>query len=163
MYCPYGNIINFSRTSRIHFSYKIRHWNYWANGAKRPQNPPLLEARGPPCNTGWPHSPSQTTARSLHALPHNYATKAPLVTMLRSKFTPQNTPCPSTITTPSNTPIPRPTVLTIPNGIRIQPAVLPQYTLLTDRQTKQSDRPTERPTDGPGECSVKWALRSLCW
>ena len=30
---------------------------------------------------GWPHSPPQTTAQLLHALPHNYATKSPLVTM----------------------------------------------------------------------------------
>jgi len=36
---------------------------------------------------------------------------------------------------PSNTPIPRPTTLTIPNGIRIKSAVLPQYTFLTDTHT----------------------------
>jgi len=41
---------------------------------------------------------------------------------------------------PSNTPIPRPTPLTIPNGIRIHSAVLPQYTFWTDR-------PTDRHTD----------------
>jgi len=38
---------------------------------------------------GRPHSPSQMTARSVHALPHNYATKSPLVTMGRPKFTPK--------------------------------------------------------------------------
>jgi len=42
---------------------------------------------------------------------------------------------PSTITTPSNKPIPRPTPRITPNGIRIQLAVLPQYTFWTDRQT----------------------------
>jgi len=40
----------------------------------------------------------------------------------------------------SNTPIPRPTPLTTPNGIRINSAVLPQYTFQTDRQTnRQTD------------------------
>ena len=48
---------------------------------------------------GPPHSPRQTTARSLYALPHNDATKSPLVTMGRRKFTPQSAPSPSTITT----------------------------------------------------------------
>ena len=39
--------------------------------------------------------------------------------------------------TPSNTPIPRPTPLTTPNGIQIQSAVFPQFTHRgqTDRQT----------------------------
>ena len=45
---------------------------------------------------------------------------------------------------PCNTPIPRPTPLTTPNGIQIQSAVLPQYTLRTDR-----------PTD-------MWARREVC-
>jgi len=53
---------------------------------------------------------------------------------------PQNCPFPSTITTPSNTPILRPTPLTIPNGIRIQSAVLPQYPFRTHRQTNRWDR-----------------------
>jgi len=101
-------------------------------------------------STHSPHSPPQTPARSLYALTHSYATKAPLVTG-RPKFIPKTAPYSSTITTPSNTPIPWPTALTTPNGIRIHSAVLPQYTLRTDRQT-----------DGPGESSVPWALRSLC-
>jgi len=87
------------------------------------------------------------TAQSLNALPHNYTTKAPMVTMGRPNFTPKTAPSPSTITTPSNPPIPRPTPFTNPNDIRIQSAVLPQYTLRTDRQT-------DRPVEGPGECSV---------
>ena len=48
---------------------------------------------------GPPHSPRHTTARSLYALSHNDATKSPLVTMGRRKFTPQTAPSPSTITT----------------------------------------------------------------
>jgi len=63
------------------------------------------------------------------------------------------------ISTQSNTSIPRPTPLTTPNGIQIQSAVLPQYTLRTDRQTDrqtdtQTDRPTDQPTDGLGNKSV---------
>ena len=85
---------------------------------------------------GPPHSSRQTTARSLYALSHNDATKSPLVTIGRRKFTPMQTaPSPSTITRPpkSNTPIPSPTPLTTPNGIRIQSAILPQYRC-ADRQ-----------------------------
>ena len=36
-----------------------------------------------------PHSPRQTTAQSLFAIPHNDDTKSPLVTMGRCKFTPK--------------------------------------------------------------------------
>ena len=36
-----------------------------------------------------PHSPRQTTAQSLYALPHKDATKPPLFTMGRHKFTPK--------------------------------------------------------------------------
>ena len=56
------------------------------------------------------------------------------------QFTPKTATSPSTITTPSNTPIPRSTPLTIPNGIRIQSAILPQYTSWSDRQTDRWDR-----------------------
>jgi len=42
---------------------------------------------------------------------------------------------------PSNTPIPQLTPLSTPNGIHVQSAVLPQYTLRTDRPT---DRQTDR-------------------
>jgi len=49
---------------------------------------------------------------------------------------------------PSNTPIPRPTPLTITNGTRIQLAVLPQYTFRTDRQTQtQTNRWARRQVD----------------
>jgi len=57
--------------------------------------------------------------------------KAPLVTMGRPKFTLKTAASPSTITTPSNTPITSQTLLTTPNGIRIQSAILPQYTFRT--------------------------------
>jgi len=50
------------------------------------------------------------------------------------KFTLKTTYSPSTIATSSNTPIPRPTPLTIPNGIRIQSAILPQYIDRWDRR-----------------------------
>jgi len=58
---------------------------------------------------------------------------------------------------PSNTLIPWPTSLTTPNGIRIALAVLPQYTF-------QTDWPTDRPTHGIGDNSVKipaYALLSV--
>ena len=51
----------------------------------------------------------------------------------------------------SNTPIFRPTPLTTLNGIRIRSAVLPQYTIRTDR-------PTHRPTDGIGDRSTPLVL-----
>jgi len=52
IYCAYGNIVNFSRTSQIHFSWKLGHWNHLANGSKQPQNSLLpLEPRGPPLHT----------------------------------------------------------------------------------------------------------------
>jgi len=54
---------------------------------------------------GPPHSPCQMTARSVHALLHNYTTKSPLVTM-GCPNSPKNCPFPSPITTPSSTPIP---------------------------------------------------------
>jgi len=42
---------------------------------------------------------SQTTAWPVHTHPHNYATKSPLVAMVRPKFIPKQ-PFPSTISTP---------------------------------------------------------------
>jgi len=52
------------------------------------------------------------------------------------------------ISTPSNTPIPWPTALTTPNGIRIQSVVFPQFIHQTDRPT---DRQTDQATDGLGD------------
>jgi len=59
---------------------------------------------------------------------------------------PKTVPSPSTISTPSNAPI-RP--LTAPNGIRIQSAILPQYTIRTDWPT---DRQTDRQTSHIARC-----------
>jgi len=126
-----------------------------------------VEPRGPHSvhqRLGPPHSLRQMTARSVHALPHNYATNAPLVTMGSPKFTPKTAPSPSTITIPSNTPIldqshsPPQTV----SGSN-QPFCHNTLCALTKRQTDRqsdrwTDRPTDRPTDGPGECSVTWVL-----
>ena len=53
---------------------------------------------------------------------------------------PQNCPFPSTITTLSNTRIPRPTSPTTPNGIQIHSAILPQYIFRTERQTDRWSR-----------------------
>ena len=63
---------------------------------------------------------------------------------------------------PSHTPISRPTPLTISNGIQIQSAILPQYTLRTDCQTdRPTDRQTDRPTHGNGDRSVVQELFAL--
>ena len=96
IYNPCANIVNFSCTSRIHF---------WANNTsfhpfkwmvtqmpKNARNSPFPLRHVDPnlihqC-LGPSRSPHQTTARSMYALPHNYATKTPLVTMGHPKFTP---------------------------------------------------------------------------
>jgi len=65
---------------------------------------------------------------------NNYATKSPLVTVGCPTFTPITAPSlrrspPHLYTHPSTDPTHH------PNGIEIQSAVLPQYTLRTDRET----------------------------
>jgi len=65
------------------------------------------------------------------------------------KFTPKTAPL--TITTPSNTPVRLPTPLTTSNGIRIQLAVLLEYTFRT-----------HRPTDGKSDRSIPITLYTLC-
>ena len=77
---------------------------------------------------------------NLGGLVVNYAAKSPLVTMGRLKFTPKLPLLLRRSPLPSNTPIPRPTPLNTPNGIRIRSAVLPQYTLRTDRPTDRWSR-----------------------
>jgi len=74
-------------------------------GCKKPQTSPSLWTPGPPSHKclSWPHSQPKTTAQSVHA------TKSPLVTVGRPKFTLKTAPFPLTITTPSNIPIFRPT------------------------------------------------------
>jgi len=83
-----------------------------------------------------PHSPPLTTARSLHALPHNYATKVPLVTMGRPNFTPKTAPYLSTITTP---------ILSLN-----QPHSPPQTTSRSNQPFCLSTLcgPTDKPTEG---------------
>ena len=62
---------------------------------------------------------------------------------------------PSTITAPSNTPIPRPTPLTTPNGIRVHPmshfATVHFPDIHTHRPNRPTDRQTDSPTDGIGD------------
>jgi len=56
-----------------------------------------LAARGPPSNTLIPrHTPltTQTTARPVHTLSHNYAKTSPLVTMGCHAFTQKTAPFP---------------------------------------------------------------------
>jgi len=83
-----------------------------------------------------------------------------------------NCPFPCTISTHSNTPIPRPTPPTTPNGIQIQSAVLPQFTYRTDKRfDRPTDRQTDRQTDGrtDGETdrqtdkkTDRWDSRQVC-
>jgi len=56
------------------------------------------------------------------------------------KFTPKTAPSLRRSRLPSNTSTPQPTPLTIPNGIPIRSAILPQYTFRTDRQTDRYAR-----------------------
>jgi len=90
-----------------------------------------------PFNT-WAH-PTHHAKRQLDRFTHFRRTtqQSPRWLQWDATTSPQNCPSSSTITTPSNTPTP----LIIHNGIGIHSAVLPQYTLRTDRQT---NRPTDR-------------------
>jgi len=82
---------------------------------------------------------------------NNYATKSSLVTVGCPTFTLILPLLLRRSPPPSNTPISRPTPLTTPNGIQVQSAVLPQYTIWTNRQTV---RQTDWRTDGLGDKSV---------
>ena len=77
------------------------------------------------------------------------------------KFTAKTVASSSTITTPSNTAIPRPTPLTTLNNIWIQSVTLPQYTFRTDRQT---DRPTHdtQPLERPSPISRMCCTHTRC-
>jgi len=66
---------------------------------------------------------------------NKYTTKSLLVTVGCPIFTLKTAPSHRRSIYPSNTPIPRPTPLTTPNGILIQSAVLPLYTFGTHTQT----------------------------
>ena len=82
--------------------------NGGANVEKSPKQPLPLGAHGPhsvhECLSQL-HSPPQTTARSIHAFPHNYASKAPLVTIGCPKFTLKTAPSLQRSPLPSNTSI----------------------------------------------------------
>jgi len=82
---------------------------------------------------GPPHSPRQTTARSLYTL-HTMTQQSPHWLQWDAANSPQTAPSFRRLPPKSNTPIPSPTPLTTPNGIRIQSAILPQYRC-ADRQT----------------------------
>ena len=128
--------------------------NGGTNAEKSPKQPFPFCGKWTPCNTWMPGPTSLTTPNDNSIGSHTSAQicdKIPIGYNGTPYIHPKTVPFPSTITTPSNTPIPRPTPLTTSNGIRIQSAVLPQYTLWTNRQT-------DRGTDGPGECSVTRAL-----
>jgi len=108
VYRAYGNTVNFSHTSRMHFSaslglLKPMHAEMPKNATNHARNRPFplrhVDFHLTHECLGLPHSPCQTTARSLYALPHNDATKSPLVIMGRGKFTPKTAPSPWTITT----------------------------------------------------------------
>jgi len=88
-----------------------------------------------------PHSPPKTTARLVHALPHN-ATKSPFVTIChRLNSPPKLLLPPSTINTQSNTPIPLSTALTTPHQTAPGSARLFYHNTVcgqTDRQMVQT-------------------------
>jgi len=111
------------------------------------KQPLLFEAHGPNLVHQHPlHSPSQMTARSLYALLHNYATKSPLVT--------------NTMGHPNSPP-----KLSLPLQHHQQNLIHPFLNLpLSPPQTASgSNLPFCHnalcgQTDGPGKCSVTWAL-----
>jgi len=108
---------------------------------------------GKPSHAKTANVTNKSSPKSLgKSASHNYATKSPLVTTGRPKFTPKLALLLRLSPPPSNAPH-RPTPVTIPNGIRIQSAVLPQDTFRTDRQTH-----THRPTDWLGDSSTPLAL-----
>ena len=95
--CPYRNTVNFSLTSQIHFCAKNTSFCPFKpmemQMPKNPQKSPfLLEHMNPHLiheSLNRLHWSRQTTARSVHALLHNYTTKYPLVTMGCPKFSPK--------------------------------------------------------------------------
>jgi len=146
--CFYGNIVNFSHMSRIHFSANSTSFcPFKRMGTQMPKNPrnsPFPFSHVDPhlihqCLVP-PYSPRRVTAQSVHALPHNYATKDHWLQRDTSN-SPTKLPLPiRRLPPPSNTPIPWSTPLTTPNGMWIQSAISPQYTLRTDRPTDRWSR-----------------------
>jgi len=108
VYHAYGNTAYFSNRSRLSISMSVYPYvaivKYWTkisqNAENHARNSPFFlrhvdfhlthECLGPP------HSPRQTTARSLYALPHNDATKSPFPIGYNGtpQIHPPNCPCP---------------------------------------------------------------------
>jgi len=112
---------------RVHFSWihrPSRHVSYIAGGANITRNPKVIweELHQPPPFTA--ENNYVTVIIGYNAIPHIYPT--------------QTAPSLRRLPPQSNTPIPRSTPLSTPNGIRIQSAVLPRYTFRTDRQADKS-------------------------
>jgi len=101
------------------------------NGSKHPRNRPFPLQHVDPHSVHQCLGPCQMTARSVHTLLHNNATMSHWLQWDAPNSTPKlsfddNQP---RLIHPS---FDRP----IPNGIRIQSAILPQYTFRTDRPTQ---------------------------
>jgi len=149
----------FTHKSNLCFKHAVKK-AIQTNGVKIFKSTLSLRACGPLSNTPIPPPTPLTTPNDSSidsCTSRQLCNKSPMVTMGHLKFTPKTATSPSMITTPSYTPIPRLTSLTIPNGIRIQLAVLPQYTFRTDRH-----RHTDRPTDRIDDSSITWVL-TLFW
>ena len=86
-YCPYGNIVNFLRTSQIYFCFKNTLKNaIQTNGREKPLTHPLPFGRIVPHLI---HPSSADSTWLIHAISHNYATRSPFVTMRWLSFTPK--------------------------------------------------------------------------
>jgi len=132
--------------SQIHFCAKNTSFcPFKPMGVQTPKNPPYPNSRFLLGHVN-PHLIHECLGRPLtmpndssigsHTL-HNYTTKSPLVTMGCPKFTPKTAPSPLTITTPSNTPIPRLTPITIPTTSEST------HSLCHSTLSGQTDQPTD--------------------
>jgi len=159
--CPYGNIVNFSHMSWIHFSA-----NNMSFYPFKPMGKPILETAPSPWGM-WTPSNTWMPGPTPLTIPNDSSIGSCTSTQLRNKcptgyngipqIHPKNCPSPLMITTPSNTPILRPTPLTTPKGIWIHLAILPQYT------SGQTDRLTDRQTDRQTDWWSRWeTCKCLC-
>jgi len=148
IYCPYGNIVNFSCMSQIHLcvkstlkmAFKPMDWKKTGTSFSLEYlHPHLIHKFFEPTPLT-----SQTSTWVPHGLLHSYATKSPLVKMGCPNSPPKIAHSPLTISTPSNTSISQPTLLTTPNSIQIQSAIF---------HSSPSGQ-TYRPTDGIGNRRV---------
>jgi len=85
-------------------TFLFKKYTIQTNGNEKPGKPPnpLGHVDPHPIHEclSRPHSPIQTTVRSIHKLSHNYTTKSPLVTMECPIFTLKIGPSPSPIAIP---------------------------------------------------------------